>query len=92
MTKQAKVRVCASCEWIFRWKGGPECPKCGFGSYGARFVYGDAAYRYLLTQKPWKEKKLNEYIDELNSVIEKHAEVERKGKSRTRLQNLLDRW
>jgi RNA polymerase subunit RPABC4/transcription elongation factor Spt4 len=29
MSKHAKLRVCAHCEWIFR--DGIDCPKCGFG-------------------------------------------------------------
>lgn len=40
----AKLRVCASCEWIFNT--GIGCPKCLFGSYGAYSVYGNNAYRY----------------------------------------------
>ena len=57
--KTAKLRVCASCEWIF--KGGIECPKCVFGSYGARSVYGARCYTYAKTQKPWMDKKLFYY-------------------------------
>lgn len=51
----SKLRVCASCEWIFNT--GVECPKCGFGSYSARYVYGNKAYTYAKNQKPWKLKK-----------------------------------
>lgn len=54
--KTAKLRVCASCEWIFN--KGVGCPKCHFSSYGAHYVYGRAAYRYAKTQKPWLENKL----------------------------------
>jgi len=70
---QAKLRVCASCEWIFlenektKNKG---CPKCGFASYGARFVYGKAAYRYKLNQQPWVRKKLGDYMMSLLKEIE----------------------
>lgn len=54
----ATLRVCSSCEWIFKAKNNdPSCPKCEFGSYGARWVFGDKAYTYAKTQKPWKEKK-----------------------------------
>ena len=91
MSKWATVRVCASCEWVFRSKNDPECPKCGFGSYGARFVYGDAAYRYLVNQKPWKDKKLNKYIDQINGEIRENAKSEQKEDALTRLQGLLNR-
>lgn len=63
----ASLRTCASCEWIFR--DGVECPKCGFGSYGARYVYGPAAYRHALTQRPWKEKKVAGYASALDEEI-----------------------
>lgn len=56
---RAKLRVCASCEWIFT--SGVECPKCQFGSYGAHYVYGDAAYRYAKSQKPWFERKISDF-------------------------------
>lgn len=64
------LRTCASCEWIFKAKdNNPECPKCGFGSYRARFVYGNKAYRYARTQEPWKKRKLYEYEEQLNKEI-----------------------
>jgi hypothetical protein len=68
---KAKLRVCASCEWIFN--RGIECPKCGFGSYSARYVYGNKCYRYKSTQKPWKNRRIAEYIDELNQEIYKSS-------------------
>lgn len=68
--KDAKLRVCASCEWIFR-ANGEGCPKCGFAHYGARFVYGDKAYRFEMTQEPWMNKKMADYqvklLDEIKS-------------------------
>ena len=69
MTTQltAKLRACASCEWIFK-ESGP-CPKCGFAHYGARFVYGDRAYRYAKTQQPWIDRKGAEYILKLQKHI-----------------------
>ena len=67
MSKTAKLRVCASCEWIF--SDGIMCPKCEFGSYGARYVYGNKAYRFKVDQFPWKEKKLFEYMMKLNKEI-----------------------
>lgn len=56
--RRAKLRVCASCEWVF--KQGIECPKCLFGSYSAHYVYGTKAYTYSKTQKPWFDKKMFE--------------------------------
>lgn len=77
MPKQlkAELRVCASCEWIFKYdpEGGlyndGGCPKCGFAHYGARFVYGDKAYQYAKSQKPWREKKLVRYEAQLDEEI-----------------------
>ena len=66
--RYALLRVCASCEWIFKSKD-PTCPKCQFGSYGARFVYGNKAYQYAITQKFWKEKKLFKYDMQLEKII-----------------------
>jgi hypothetical protein len=70
MKKPAKLRVCASCEWIF--DKGIECPKCGFGSYGAYYVYGNKAYTYKKTQHPWLEKKLFNYKQKLLNEIKKN--------------------
>jgi len=56
MGRTAKLRVCASCEFIFR--GATECPECGFGHYGARYAYGNKAYTYEKTQEPFIEKKV----------------------------------
>lgn len=67
MSIRAKLRCCASCEWIFQ--NGVECPKCGFGSYGARYVYGNKAYRYKYTQEPWYQKKIDGYSLKLLSEI-----------------------
>jgi len=66
--QKAKLRTCASCEWIH--EGFEGCPKCGFGTYGARWVYGDAAYRHKHTQAPWKKKKLDSFEATLNREIE----------------------
>ena len=71
--KDAKLRVCASCEWIFTDKRHPKtdgCPKCGFAHYGARYVYGDKAYRYAITQGPWFEKKMSDYAYKLSQEID----------------------
>lgn len=73
MQRQARLRVCASCEWIFRWEAGGEeisCPRCGFASYGARFVYGNKAYRYEHTQEPWMKRKLEAYRWKLQQEIQ----------------------
>lgn len=65
---KAKLRVCASCEWIF--SDGVGCPKCQFGSYGARYVYGNKAYRYAISQKPWLDKKMSDYAFKLYQEID----------------------
>jgi len=65
--QRAKLRVCASCEWIYESSGG--CPKCDFVSYGARYVYGDKAYTYKHTQEPWMKKKINIYTYDLECEI-----------------------
>jgi predicted nucleic acid-binding Zn-ribbon protein len=69
---KAKLRVCALCEWIFTTTKETEstgCPQCGFAHYSAFYVYGNAAYRYKLTQKPWKNKRLSEYEYQLDKII-----------------------
>lgn len=75
------LRVCASCEWIFKTTERDEegfagespftCPKCGFGSYGARSVYGDSCYRLAKTQENWKSRKLDRYEHDLDEEIKK---------------------
>jgi hypothetical protein len=75
--KDAKLRVCASCEWIFKNSNDTEkdCPKCGFGHYGARFVYGVNAYLYAKTQKPWFDKKMTDYSIKLRQEIDESKEI-----------------
>ena len=63
----AKLRVCASCEWI--QNGNPGCPKCGFGTYGAFYVYGKKAYQYRRTQRPWLDRKLADHETKLRAEI-----------------------
>lgn len=77
MTTQskAKLRVCASCEWLY--KSLDECPKCGWVSYGARYVYGDICYRWTKTQYPWKRKKLTDYEYLLDKQIEESKAVKK---------------
>lgn len=70
--QRAKLRVCASCEWVFHIEdasvnGG--CPKCEFAHYGARFVYGDKAYRFVETQEPWMKQKLAIHSAKLHAEI-----------------------
>ena len=73
--KWAKLRCCASCEWIFSSELHQECPMCGFGSYGARYVYGNKAYTYKHTQEPWMEKKLDKYKLYLLRKIKEHNDI-----------------
>lgn len=69
MSLKANLRTCALCEWIFKITDNQFCPKCGFGSYGARYAYGDRAYYYAKTQKPWKDRKIAEYEIVLDKEI-----------------------
>ena len=55
------LRCCASCEWIF--VNHTDCPKCGFGSYTAHYVYGKLAYKYAKTQEPYLEKRRLKELD-----------------------------
>lgn len=71
---RAVVRCCASCEWIFRrTEEDATCPKCRFGSYGARYVHGQACYTYELTQQPWADRKMKEFQMKLMAEIERDA-------------------
>jgi len=67
----AKLRVCASCEWVFKLGNADGCPKCGFAHYGARYVYGNKAYRYAVTQQAWFDKKMSDYAHKLWQEIER---------------------
>lgn len=69
MTQKANLRVCARCEWIFKQSNSEKCPKCGFAHYGARYVYGDLAYKYKNTQEPWMNKKMDRYKSQLLDEI-----------------------
>lgn len=69
MSIRANLRVCASCEWIYKLSDSGLCPKCSFVSYGARYVYGDACYSYAKNQKPWYDKKMSNYSSELIKEI-----------------------
>lgn len=65
MKKLANLRVCASCEWIFKLSEYQACPKCGFAHYGAYYVYGAKCYKFAKTQEPWLNKKVEKYKYEL---------------------------
>ena len=71
--KQADLRCCASCEWIFKRseEGGVGCPQCQFGSYGARWVHGNKAYRYYHTQERWHTRKMDTESWRLAQIIRK---------------------
>jgi hypothetical protein len=66
--KHAKLRVCMSCEWIHE-QDPTSCPKCGWPSCGARFVYGNKAYSHRKTQRPWKDRKMFAYSIALDKEI-----------------------
>lgn len=72
----ARLRICASCEWVFdrrppqpSGETGAGCPKCGFASYGAHWVLGHACYRVKSTQERWLKRKLDAYECELRQQI-----------------------
>ena len=72
---RAKLRICASCRWIFKLnnKVHPEtggCPKCGFGHYGAYWAMGRKVDRYQYSQEPSKQAKVSSYIGSLDREIE----------------------
>jgi hypothetical protein len=78
---KAKLRVCACCEWIFiQEPGNTGCPKCGFATYGARFVFGNKCYRYALTQQPWFKRRMDEYASNLQTEILKTNKIKPKEK------------
>jgi len=82
--------VCASCEWIFDLcepapaRSGEDalsgCPRCGFAHYGARFVYGNAAYRHARTQEPWLQRGLLAEESRLRAIIRESKEATRTGR------------
>lgn len=78
--KIANLRVCASCEWIFPFneKRDAGCPRCFFPSYGAHYVYGDRAYRYAKSQKPWYDKQMSKKSYELQGIIQKSTTTSKK--------------
>lgn len=45
------------------------CPKCGFASYGAHWVYGPKCYRFKRTQEPWLARKVQAYTQQLRQEI-----------------------
>lgn len=65
--KKAELRICASCEWIF--KNFSSCPKCGFAHYSAFQVCGKKCYRYAKNQQPWIDKKIKNYKCQLLQEI-----------------------
>jgi len=90
--KNADLRTCASCEWIFRlsdplpkekledgFRQG-DCPQYQFGSYSAHYVYENRAYRYAISQKPWFNKKIDNYHFKLRQQIEKENPIKPKPK------------
>lgn len=84
MSQRAKLRVCASCEWIFKLKprtplGTTGCPRCGFAHYSAHYVYGKKAYAYSETQQPWRDKKLANYACKLDEKIRQWKKDHEKG-------------
>lgn len=77
--RRGSLRTCARCEWIFKVKHPEEeeCPKCGFGHYGAHYVYGNRAYGYAKTQEPWKTRMQHDFANALEAIVNK-SPAERK--------------
>ena len=76
--KIKNLRVCASCEWIFRYdiEKSFDCPKCNFGSYSATYVYGKYAYNMEKTQKRYIENKIFNYkYDLIRSITDNNLKV-----------------
>jgi hypothetical protein len=46
-SKLKTLRCCARCEYVYWSKTLNECPKCGFASYTATWVY-DSAWRAII--------------------------------------------
>jgi len=69
MSKSANLRCCASCKWIYKGCG-KGCPQCEFPSYGARYVFGNAAYRHAKTQKPWFDEQMWKHRQKLYAIID----------------------
>ena len=76
--RHARLRVCASCEWIF--KDHDSFTKCGFAHYGERHVYGDKCYKYKYSQEPWMNSKIRCYTSKLNSIIYETNQFKEKDK------------
>lgn len=82
--RDAIVRCCASCEWIYRAPAvgtRTDCPKCGFASYGARFVHGPKCYAFEQTQQPWIERKVAAFRSELQGEVIAANEAARTGQA-----------
>ena len=73
--RYARIRVCASCEWVFKSRPSTPCPKCKFATYGARWVYGPVCYRYLISQTPWKNRKMKDYESKLLDEIRSEQDI-----------------
>lgn len=89
--QRADLRVCASCKFIFSRKeaGMPKCPMCDFTTYGARYTYGDKAYRYKITQKPFFENLIS--FNTSKAIAEGNALITRyKNQNRSRFMSLLN--
>lgn len=85
------IRVCASCEWVFRMQFTTDvgCPKCQSGSYAGRYVYGAKVYGYVNTQTPWKRRKMHPYEATLDAEIAASTR-ECNGKNQTQISSLGD--
>lgn len=90
--QRAKLRICASCEWVFHISTAKDggCPKCGFAHYGARWVHGNKAYQYRYSQRPWVYQKMDRFLSELNEEIRKTVQPEERHRIPARDLVILD--
>jgi hypothetical protein len=67
--QRAKIRICASCEWVYSREVSDECPICGFASYGARYVLGKNYHKELTRQQPYRDRKEFNFLCKLDTEI-----------------------
>jgi hypothetical protein len=68
MSRRANLRCCCHCQWIYKGLD-TGCPKCDWPSYSARYVFGNKAYKFAVTQEPWLEQKMGDYKTKLLKEI-----------------------
>lgn len=68
MSNMPSLWTCGKCRWVSKQF---LCPKCQAPpSRSARDAYGDSAYRYAKTQRPWFDHAMAELATRLKREIE----------------------